>query len=77
MLFANWALPSYANVGTSDKQSQIVGFVDQILTERRENPYADTSLIEQAIDRLVYRLYGLTDEEATVIEDKLYRETPK
>lgn len=62
---------------TSDKQSQIVGFVDQILTERRENPYADTSLIEQAIDRLVYRLYGLTDEEATVIEDKLYRETPK
>ena len=62
---------------TSDKQSQIIGFVDQILTERRENPYADTSLIEQAIDRLVYRLYGLTDEEATVIEDKLYRETPK
>lgn len=62
---------------TSDKQSQIVGFVDQILTERRENPYADTALIEQAIDRLVYRLYGLTDEEATVIEDKLYRETPK
>ena len=62
---------------TSDKQSQIVGFVDQILTERRENPYADTALIEQAIDRLVYCLYGLTDEEATVIEDKLYRETPK
>ena len=62
---------------TSDKQSQIVRFVDQILSERRENPYADTSLIEQAIDRLVYRLYGLTDEEAAVIEDKLYRETPK
>ena len=32
------------------------------------NPSADTSALESEIDRLVYQLYGLTEEEVTVIE---------
>ena len=32
------------------------------------NPSADTSALESEIDRLVYQLYGLTEEEIAVIE---------
>ena len=35
---------------------------------KKNNPDADTSLLEQEIDRLVYKIYNLTDEEIAVIE---------
>jgi hypothetical protein len=35
---------------------------------KQENPAADTADLEQEIDKLVYELYGLTDEEIAVIE---------
>jgi hypothetical protein len=31
---------------------------------------ADTSVPEKKIDQLVYKLYGLTDEEIGIIEEK-------
>jgi len=42
--------------------------VDQILLAKKENPKADTSLLEAEIDRLVYELYGLTEEEIKIVE---------
>jgi hypothetical protein len=62
---------------TPEKQSQIAGLVDRIIAAKKDDPSADTSSIEQMIDRLVYRLYGITSDEATIIEDKLYCESPK
>jgi len=42
--------------------------VNQILTAKKENPEADTSKLEAEIDRLVYELYGLSEEEIAVVE---------
>lgn len=52
-----------------EQQKQITEIVDQILVEKRKNPNADTSESEREIDRLVYKLYNLTDEEIGVIDD--------
>ena len=61
---------------TPKKQSQIAGLVDRIIATKKDDPSADTSSIEQMIDRLVYCLYGITSDEATIIEGKLYCEPP-
>ena len=45
--------------------------VDQILKAKDANPDADTTELEQEIDRLVYELYGLGEEERTAIERSL------
>jgi len=41
---------------------------DKIVNTKRDNPSADTSLWESEIDHLVYKLYGLTEEEIAIIE---------
>jgi len=51
-----------------EQQKQITEIVNQILVEKKKNPNADTSASEREIDRLVYKLYNLTDEEIGVIE---------
>ncbi|MDR9410622.1 MAG: hypothetical protein RI573_17390, partial [Balneolaceae bacterium] len=43
----------------------------QILIAKKENPDADTSDLEAEIDQLVYKLYGLTDEEITIVEESV------
>jgi type I restriction-modification system DNA methylase subunit len=48
--------------------SQIELLVDTILVAKKENPQADTSDWEREIDRLVYKLYELTEEEKKIIE---------
>jgi len=47
---------------------KIVEHVDQILSLKKADPNADTSALEKAIDKLVYELYGLTDEEIRIVE---------
>jgi type II restriction/modification system DNA methylase subunit YeeA len=42
--------------------------VDQILLAKKENPKADTSALEAEIDKLVYQLYDLTEEEIKIVE---------
>ena len=53
---------------TSTKQQPIVDLVDTILAKKKHNPQADTSVEENAIDQLVYQLYGLSREEIRIIE---------
>jgi len=43
-------------------------FVNKILAAKKQNPDADTTALEKEIDRLVYELYGLTEEEIAVVE---------
>jgi hypothetical protein len=50
--------------------SQIESLVDKILAAKKGNPQADTSVWEKEIDRLVYKLYELTEEEIRIIENK-------
>ncbi|WP_409029621.1 hypothetical protein [Gracilimonas sediminicola] len=42
--------------------------LNQILTAKKENPEAGTSKLEAEIDRLVYELYGLSEEEIGIVE---------
>ena len=50
-------------------QKPIIDIVNEIIETKRDNPCADTSVLEKEIDRLVYKLYNLTDEEIAVIDD--------
>jgi hypothetical protein len=43
-------------------------FVNQTLAKKKQNPDADTSELEKKIDELVYKLYGLTEEEIKIVE---------
>ena len=46
----------------------IVLIVEEILQAKATNPAVDTSALEAEIDRLVYQLYGLTEEEIATVE---------
>lgn len=50
------------------KQDEIVNLVNQILDIKKMNLNDDTSELEQQIDSLIYKLYGLTPEEIVIIE---------
>lgn len=54
----------------SSQQQSIIEIVEKILAAKKANPQADTSAEEKEIDRLVYALYGLTEEEIKVVEGK-------
>ncbi len=50
-------------------QDDFVLIGNQILSIKKENPKADTSILEKEIDQMVYALYGLTDEEIKIVEN--------
>ena len=51
-----------------DGQQPFITLVDQILSLKESDPQADTSALEDEIDRMVYELYGLTEEEIQIME---------
>lgn len=51
-----------------EQQNPIVELINKIMEKKQSNSAADISLLEREIDRLVYKLYNLTDEEIAVIE---------
>ena len=55
---------------STEEQSNIVDIVIRILSLKKKNPTADTDKLEREIDLLVYKLYGLTDEEVNIVEGK-------
>ena len=54
----NIPIPSAAK----EQQQPIIELVDKILAAKKDNPDADTSALEQEIDRLVYALYGVDSD---------------
>jgi hypothetical protein len=56
---------------------QIEELVDKIISTKKENSLTDTSQWEQEIDRLVYSLYGLTEEEIKIVEKHIYSKNNK
>ena len=53
----------------AEEQVSITSLVDQILNAKRVDPNADTSNLEDKIDKLVYALYDLIPEEIAIVED--------
>ncbi|WP_234572358.1 type IIG restriction enzyme/methyltransferase [Rhodohalobacter sp. 614A] len=50
------------------KSEKLTTLVDEILITKKQNPEADTGKLEAEIDRLVYELYGLSEEEIEIVE---------
>lgn len=42
----------------------------RILAAKQADPSADTAALEAETDRLVYALYGLTEEEVAIVEGR-------
>jgi hypothetical protein len=55
-------------IANKDQQLYIESIVNKIVAIKNENPLADTTDLESEIDRLVYQLYGLTEEEIKIVE---------
>jgi hypothetical protein len=51
------------------EQQECVRLVKRILAAKITDPQADTSKLEAEIDCLVYKLYGLTQEEIAIVEN--------
>jgi hypothetical protein len=51
--------------------SEIETRVEKILALKKENPVADVSALEAEIDQLVYKLYELTKDEITTVEESI------
>jgi hypothetical protein len=50
------------------EQHSIAEIVDQILSMKRRDQTADTRKLETKIDRFVYKLYGVNNREAAIVE---------
>ena len=57
-------------IAPNEMQNKIGNIAKDILNLKKSNPSANTSALESEIDRLVYQLYGLTEEEIAIIEKK-------
>ena len=55
---------------SKSQQKEITDIVDEILRIKRNDCNADTAQLEKEIDKLVYNLYDLTEEEIRVVEGK-------
>lgn len=56
-------------IPTEQQEKKISGLVNQIISAKQSAQGTDTSVIETEIDKIVYMLYGLTDDEIKIIED--------
>ena len=54
---------------TAAEQRPFIRLVDEILAAKAADPEADTEPLEWEIDRLVYDLYGLSNEETAEVAD--------
>lgn len=53
---------------SEDHNQLLTSFVGQILSDKKNNPQADTSALENEIDKQVYHLYGLTYDEILIVD---------
>ena len=63
-------LPFVLNVSV-EMQLKIAGLVEIILTKKANNENADTLVEEKEIDKLIYKVYELTDAEIKKIEQSI------
>jgi hypothetical protein len=49
-------------------QKLIVELVEKVLIAKKKDPKADTSLIEDKIDHIVYEIFMLTKEQRQMVE---------
>lgn len=52
-------------------QKVLISLVEKIHTAKEKNPRVDTSGLEKQLNRIVYKIYELTDEEIAIVEDSV------
>jgi hypothetical protein len=52
-----------------NEQMKIIKLVDKVLALKKKNSKADTTTIEAEIDQIVYNLYGLSEEQISIVEN--------
>ena len=57
----------------ASQQTPIVKLVDKVITAKQKNHTANTSVLEQEIDKQVYALYGLSEAEIKLVEESASR----
>ena len=67
-IFHYYALP-VKNIPRREQHALCV-LVDQVLVAKTKDCEADTAALESQIDQLVYKLYGLTEEEIAIVEGR-------
>jgi adenine-specific DNA-methyltransferase len=55
-------------IPAEDKKTQLENLFNSIISDKYDNPNKDTSSYEEEIDKIVYQLYGLSEEEIQAIE---------
>ena len=60
---------NYLPVNTTEDRSLVVEIVDKIISLKEQNPLNDTSDLEAQLDKQVYKLYNLSPEEITIVEN--------
>lgn len=60
---------NYLPVNTTEDRSLIIEIVDKIISLKEQNPLNDTSDLEAQLDKQVYKLYNLSPEEITIVEN--------
>lgn len=63
--YRNFLIPDINNIS----QQPFIEKVNKILTRKKAKPKADTTALESEIDKMVYELYGLTNEEIKIVEN--------
>lgn len=53
---------------SNDRRKVIIKLVNQILQSKESNPKTDTSSLEAEINRQIYEVYGLTEDEIKIVE---------
>ncbi|MDD4901727.1 MAG: N-6 DNA methylase [Patescibacteria group bacterium] len=56
------------SIATKEKQYEISNLVDNILALKRNDRNADIKSFESQIDKLVYEIYGLTEDDIKIVE---------
>lgn len=62
-------LPIY--LASPEQQNHIASIVASIQNIKHNDPEQDTSLLQSEINQMVYALYGLTDDEISIIEESV------
>jgi len=53
---------------TKEQENEIENIAHRIIEIKKNDPEADVTMLEDRIDKLVYQLYGLTEEEIKIVE---------
>ena len=57
---------------SKSQQQLIIALVDKIICAKKADRMSDTSKLESEIDRRIYQLYELCEDEIKIIERKWY-----